>query len=229
NTVVANLRAGSVDTSFYTSIGFPQGKALEDAGWSGTVEYWRGNPRYIEFQMRDWGNTQRAAHDVRVRRALLHAIDRHAVAEGSIVIDYWKAVGAPTETLRLTSALLQDGEFRSKFPAASYSRRSLGYENLVYTTANISTPENRWSGSNRAGYSSPVLDEFLPRALSTIDVRAREPLYVEAFKAWTADAAVNVQHLQPRPVAYAPGLTGPKQTWVGETGIMWNPWEWAWK
>ena len=24
-------------------------------------------------------------------------------------------------------------------------------------------------------------------------------------------------------------LTGPKQTWVGETGIMWNPWEWAWK
>jgi peptide/nickel transport system substrate-binding protein len=82
NAIVANLLAGSVHASFHSSIGFPQNQALEQAGWDGTTEYWRGNPRFLEFQMRDWGNHQRAVLDLRVRRALLHAIDRQSLVEG---------------------------------------------------------------------------------------------------------------------------------------------------
>ncbi len=82
NAIVANLLAGTVDAAFHSSIGFPQNQALEQAGWDGTTEYWRGNPRFLEFQMRDWGNQQPAVRDVRVRRALLHAIDRQALVDG---------------------------------------------------------------------------------------------------------------------------------------------------
>jgi peptide/nickel transport system substrate-binding protein len=82
NAIVANLLAGTVDAAFHSSIGFPQNQALEQAGWDGTTEYWRGNPRFLEFQMRDWGNQQPAVRDLRVRRALLHAIDRQALVDG---------------------------------------------------------------------------------------------------------------------------------------------------
>ena len=306
NTIVANLLAGSIDVAFHSSIAFAQAQALEEGGWSGTIEYWRGNPRFLEFQMRDWGHQQKAVLDLRVRRALLHAIDRQAMvdalyagkvrvhhvwldpadpayaavdravtkysydvaraesllreagwirgadgiarngqgevlsmpmlchpsdldmAEGAIVADYWKAIGAPSEITRLTPAQMRDGELRSKFPAVAYNRRGLGYDDLVFTTANLATPENRWSGQNRNGYSNSVVDEYIGRALSTVDPREREPAFVEAFKAWTADAVVNPTHLQPRVVASAGGLAGAKETWVGESGIIWNSWEWRW-
>jgi len=306
NTIVANLLAGAVDVAFHSSIAYAQAQALEEAGWNGTVEYWRGNPRFIEFQMRDWGNQQKAVLDLRVRRALLHGIDRQSMidalyggrlrahhvwldpadpafpavdravtkydfdvaraesllreagwakggdgtarnsqgepisvpmlnhpsdldmAEGAIVVNYWKAIGVPSEITRLTPAQMRDGELRSKFPAVAYNRRGLGYDDLVFTTANHATPENRWSGQNRNGYSNPVVDEYLQRALSTVDVREREPLFVEAFKAWTADAVVTPTHLQPRVVAYPAGLRGVKETWVGESGLIWNSWEWHW-
>lgn len=54
-------------------------------------------------------------------------------------------------------------------------------------------------------------------------------LLVEALKAMTADAVVTVTHLQPRAVAYRRGLTGPKETWVGESALIWNSWEWRWE
>ncbi len=82
NTVVANLLSGNLDTSFFAAIGFPQNLALEQAGWAGRTEYWRGQARFLEFQQRDWGDLQRAVLDVRVRRAVLHAIDRKGLVDG---------------------------------------------------------------------------------------------------------------------------------------------------
>jgi peptide/nickel transport system substrate-binding protein len=81
-TIVANLLSGNVDAAFSVSIGFPQGQALEQAGWSGKVDYWLGNPRIVEFQGRDWGDTQKSVFDLRVRRAALHAIDRKSIVDG---------------------------------------------------------------------------------------------------------------------------------------------------
>ncbi len=82
NTVVANLLSGGLDTAFFAAIGFPQNLALEQARWAGRTEYWRGQARFLEFQQRDWGNLQRAVLDVRVRRAVLHAIDRKGLVDG---------------------------------------------------------------------------------------------------------------------------------------------------
>jgi peptide/nickel transport system substrate-binding protein len=82
NTVVANLLSGSLDTAFFSAIGYPQNVALEQAGWPGTTAYWSGPARFVEFQQRDWGNLQRAVLDQRVRRAILHATDRQSLSDG---------------------------------------------------------------------------------------------------------------------------------------------------
>ena len=78
----------------YTKIDFAQNQALEQAGWPGTTEYWRGNPRYLEFQQRDWGNLQKAVLDPRVRKAVLHGIDRKGLVDGiyagrAPIVHFW--------------------------------------------------------------------------------------------------------------------------------------------
>lgn len=306
NTIVANLLSGTADAAFHSSIGFPQNQSLEQAGWQGTVEYWPGNPRWLEFQTRDWGNLQRAVLDARVRRALMHAIDRHAIVdglyagktrvqhfwlsaddpafpavdravtkyeydpgraegllreagwarggdgaardasgeplyvpllnqsgeidqlEGAVVTDYWKRVGVTSEIQPLNRAQQADGEFRSKYAAVAYGRRPLGYDTMGWLTANLTRPENRWSGDNMNGYVSPVLDQLWPKVMATVDPKEREPVLVEALKAMTTDAVVNPTHLQPRSMVYRAGLMGPKEPWVGESALIWNPWEWQW-
>jgi peptide/nickel transport system substrate-binding protein len=100
NTIVANLLSGSVDVAYSVSIGYPQGQALEQAGWSGKVEYWPGNPRYLEYQGRDWGETVKAVFDPRVRKASHYAVDRQSIVDGiyngrAFVGYYWLRPNSP--------------------------------------------------------------------------------------------------------------------------------------
>jgi peptide/nickel transport system substrate-binding protein len=307
NTVVANLLSGAVDVGISGHIGFEQNRALEQSGWNGRAEYWAGNPRFLEFQTRDWGNLQRAVLDIRVRRAMAHAIDRQAIVDGlyagkaptlqlwlspddpayaaaeravpkypydparaegllreagwtrgadglarnatgqpldmpmlnesgdieqleaAVVGDYLKAIGITSEVRRLTFAEQRDGEFRSKFPAVAYNRRAFDYDSMVWLTHRLSTPENRWNGSNRSGYVNPLVEELWMRAMRTIDEREREPLLVEAVSTIAADAVIVTTHLQVIGTAYAAGLQGLREPSLGAPGgTVWNTWEWRW-
>jgi peptide/nickel transport system substrate-binding protein len=82
NTVIANLLSGTVDVGIAGQMSFEQNQALEQTGWPGHIEIWKGIPRYLEFQARDWGNLRAEVLDVRVRRAAAHAIDRQAIVDG---------------------------------------------------------------------------------------------------------------------------------------------------
>ncbi len=100
NTIVANLLSGGVDVAYSGNIGFSQGQALEQAGWGGKISYVEGNPRYLEFQGRDWGDTVQAVFDPRVRRAAHHAIDRKALVDAiyagrAPVAYYWLSPSDP--------------------------------------------------------------------------------------------------------------------------------------
>jgi peptide/nickel transport system substrate-binding protein len=307
NTIVANLLAGSIDTAFYSGLTFTQARSLEEGGWPGTVAYWRGSADWLEFQTRDWGNLQRAVLDVRVRRALIYAIDRRAIIDGlyagkatvhhfwlapddpaypavdravqkyeydagraaallreagwtrgadgqlrdaagevltmplvsefteleqrqaTVVVDNWKALGIPPEVRVLTVGQQRDLEFRSKLAAAGARNRGLGYDAMVWTNDQVTSPENRWRGNNNIGYVNPVVDELWPRVMVTPDLKAREALLVDALRAMTADAVVNVTDLQPRAIAHRAGLVGPRPPWSGEGAFTWNAWEWGWE
>jgi len=146
-----------------------------------------------------------------------------------VVANYWRAIGITSEVQPLSRAQQSDGEFRSKIRAVSYNRITIDYEAFPWVSSKISRPENRFNSTNRIGYANPTVDEQWPKVLGAVEDREREGHLVEALKAMTEDAAVTITHLQPRPMAYRAGLTGPRETWVGESALMWNSWEWQWR
>jgi peptide/nickel transport system substrate-binding protein len=85
NAIVAGFLAGTVDFSSYTAINFAQALTLRDQwqrdnGGRIYVSERRGG-RNVEFQYRDVPNHQVAVVDRRVRAALMHAVDKDAMAE----------------------------------------------------------------------------------------------------------------------------------------------------
>jgi peptide/nickel transport system substrate-binding protein len=307
NTIVANLLGGAVDMAFYSGIGLAHGQALEEARFQGSVEYWPGLTDYLEFQARDWPDIQRAVFDVRVRRALVHAVDRRAIVDGlyggtakvhfvwlhtddlafpavdrtahkydydprrasallqeagytrgpdgllrdaagrmlsmpltaqftdieqkqaTVVADNWRVLGVSPEMKVMALAQQRDREFRSKIPGVGFQNRTMRYDNMVWTSDQMTTAENRWRGSNYTGYVNPILDELWPKVLGTPDPKEREAILVEALRVMTEDAFVNVTHVEPAPVAYRTGLSGPRQPWSEVGAFVWNIWEWHWK
>jgi peptide/nickel transport system substrate-binding protein len=82
NVVMANLLSGTVDLGISGLLSLAQTTAIEQSGWGGRTEYWRGIPRFFEFQTRDWGDLRPEVLDVRVRRAAGHAVDRQGIVDG---------------------------------------------------------------------------------------------------------------------------------------------------
>jgi peptide/nickel transport system substrate-binding protein len=85
NTIVAGFFAGSIDFAEYTAIAVEQAVILQqrwdqDRGGRVYSETLFGT-RYLEFQHRDVPDHQKALTDPRVRRGLVHALDRQALTD----------------------------------------------------------------------------------------------------------------------------------------------------
>jgi ABC-type transport system substrate-binding protein len=148
--------------------------------------------------------------------------------QSALLLDYFKVVGISSELIAVTPQLQRDGEFRSKYPAVAYNRRGFGLEQMVWTKAQVTSPERRWAGQNRSGYVNLLLDELWDKALGTIESGERGRLLVEALKIMTEDAVVIPVLLEPRALAYRRGLAGPREPWVEASATLWNVWEWRW-
>lgn len=80
NTIVANLLAGEVHLAADNSIGFENVEALKRAGWNGTILSTAATSwRITFFQLRPDLVSPRAILDLRVRKALAHAVDRDSI------------------------------------------------------------------------------------------------------------------------------------------------------
>ncbi|MBM2812668.1 MAG: hypothetical protein HW416_3427, partial [Chloroflexi bacterium] len=82
NTQLANLLAGEVDLINSPDVLAPEAAVARER-WAttgeGYVKTWATQTTFMEFQFREVPNWQRAVADVRVRRALLHAMDRQGI------------------------------------------------------------------------------------------------------------------------------------------------------
>ncbi len=83
NTVLAHMLSGEVDLAWTPLVRFDIATAQElwAARGEGYLKSWETRLRYLEFQYREVPNWQRAGADPRIRQALIHAIDRPAIAE----------------------------------------------------------------------------------------------------------------------------------------------------
>jgi peptide/nickel transport system substrate-binding protein len=84
NAQIANLLAGEVDMINSPAVRAPEAGIIREQ-WGenapGYIKAWVTRTAYLEFQFREVANWQRAVTDVRVRRALLHSIDRAGLAD----------------------------------------------------------------------------------------------------------------------------------------------------
>src|SRR5439155_8080799 len=83
-TLLANLLAGEVDFTVSPAIRVSEAIVARDqwtAQGDGYLKTWATRLRWMEFQYREVPNWQRAVADPRVRRALIHAIDREGLAD----------------------------------------------------------------------------------------------------------------------------------------------------
>jgi ABC-type transport system substrate-binding protein len=148
--------------------------------------------------------------------------------EAAIIADNWKQAGVAAEIRRVTPQELRDGEMRSKYPAVAYERRALALDNMVWTIAEISRPENRWTGSNRNGWANTTFDDLWKRVLGSIDEREREGLLIQALSIMQDDAYVTLTHLQASVMCYDSALTGPTEPSSVGPATTWNVFQWRW-
>lgn len=145
--------------------------------------------------------------------------------EALVVASNWKAVGINSDIHRLSPQELRDSELRSTFAGVSYGRRAFTLEDMVWTSAQVPRPENRWAGQNRSGYVNPVLEERWARVLGTIDRKEREGLLFPALQIMMDDAVVTLTHQQPQVMASNRDVVGPElPDDAVAAGSLWNLW-----
>src|SRR5581483_3825514 len=135
--------------------------------------------------------------------------------EAAIIQDNWKGAGITTDIHRLSPQEHRDNELRSKFRAVAYTQRNLGLEGMVWTSSQVATPDNHWSGQNRIGYINPNLDAAWAKIVATVDPKEREGYLIDGVKIMEDDAMVTLTHLKAEAMAFRSGLEGP----TGQTAI----------
>jgi peptide/nickel transport system substrate-binding protein len=149
-----------------------------------------------------------------------------------IVADFWKAIGISASYEYESPSQLQDRQWRATFSGVVMYRIGNDIQSTAnrISTSNIPTPGNRWTGSNRGGYSNPEWDEVGARAVATLDERTRLELERRLLQIYTTDLPLLPLffHFEELPVART--LTGivpftgtPSNT---RTNHTWNVHEW---
>lgn len=150
--------------------------------------------------------------------------------ESAILSDAWRRVGVDVRERYASVAEDANGEFRSTFPAVYTAYQNLSFVFGRLATTGIGTPENRWSGTNRGGYSSPEFDRFYEVALTSLReadsiggqiqllhiANADLPLIPLYFSSQTAEAWSSA--LVPPPATDPPSRFG-----------TWNIEQWKWR
>ena len=78
----------------------------------------------------------------------------------------------------MPGALVSNREYRSQFPAVELNFRGRGSDGSwrFFHGSQVPTPENRFGGVNRGGYSNLTFDRLTDQLYSTIDEREQGAL-----------------------------------------------------
>jgi peptide/nickel transport system substrate-binding protein len=99
-----------------------------------------------------------------------------------------------------------------------------------FASHNAPTANNRWTGTNRGGYSNPRWDELDLRLITTLEERGRTDVERELLGIYTTDLPVMPLYYRWDLVPVGGGLKGPvANTGVAHKGFIlhtWNVHEW---
>jgi len=152
-----------------------------------------------------------------------------------IIAANWKEIGISASFEQRTAAALRDRQDRATFTGVDISSNPMGVAAVVRKTSgrNIPTADNRWTGTNRGGYSNPSWDGLELRMLGALEERARLELERDLLRIYTADLPLLPLYFRNDLVPVGGGLNGPvANTGVAHRGFIlhtWNVHEWQTK
>jgi peptide/nickel transport system substrate-binding protein len=141
--------------------------------------------------------------------------------ELSILVDAWKRVGFDAQPTVLSAAALRDGQLRASFPAL-YIASSSRLESFI--SASISSPANRWTGTNRGGWSNAEYDRLFNAFNGTLDQDARFSQLMQMLKLLSDELPAYVLYFNPSVAAYTSAVKGPDNASLNTD--VWNIHEW---
>jgi peptide/nickel transport system substrate-binding protein len=150
-------------------------------------------------------------------------------SEMSIMASTWRQAGFDVRELVWAAAQARDGQLRNTHPGLSTTSGPAGDGTLAdHISTEIPRPENRWSGSNRGGWSNPEFDRLAETFNTTLDRGERVHLLVGMARVFSEDAAVISLYFNPTVTAFVSGLTGPRPV-VPTSDVAWDVQQWEFR
>jgi ABC-type transport system substrate-binding protein len=89
------------------------------------------------------------------------------------------------------------------------------------------TPQNRWIGVNRGGWTNAEFDRLAEQLNRTLARDERMGLLAQMARVFTEDAAVISLYFNPTVTAFVSNLKGPRPA-VTDSGTAWDVYTWEW-
>jgi peptide/nickel transport system substrate-binding protein len=146
--------------------------------------------------------------------------------EATIVADGWRRAGVDASLLVVSSAQTSNQEFRSTFPGLSLAQTSMGDDTALgkLVSWNVPAPSNRWTGTNRGGWTNPEYDRLVTEFNASLDRDKALNAITQAMKLMTDDVAALPLYYGYDIAAHVSALTGPE-----DAENLWNVYQWAWR
>jgi peptide/nickel transport system substrate-binding protein len=146
--------------------------------------------------------------------------------ETAILASSWRQAGFDFQEAVLPGSLAQDGQARATFPTYYSFGTAVGESMLIGMNTNgIPRPENRWSGSNRGGWSNPGFDRLADTLTQTLDPDQRAQLIAQMTALVSRDAVAIPLYFYGNPLAATSAVVGVGPV-AQEATFEWNIHQW---
>ena len=147
-------------------------------------------------------------------------------AETSILANSWRQAGFDFQQAVLPASQSQDGQARATYPTLYSFGTTIGEPMLIgMNTAGIPRPENRWTGSNRGGWSNPDFDRLSDALTQTLEQDQRAQLIAQMTGLVSREAVAIPLFFYGNPVAATSGVVGVGPV-VQDATFEWNIHQW---
>lgn len=142
-----------------------------------------------------------------------------------ILVDGWRRAGFNASISVTPPALATDNEYRAFLPALAVTKSSVADRTVAskYATETIATPENRYGGTNKGGYSNPEYDRLYTTFTGSLDREEQSSLMVQMLRMASEDLPGLPLYYDLRVTAHVSPLHGPLSS------NFWNIHEWVWR
>jgi peptide/nickel transport system substrate-binding protein len=150
--------------------------------------------------------------------------------ETTIIADNFRKAGVDAALDMVPAAQrAQSDELKASFPGFTTNYNTLSRESGVgkLATARMANPANRWSGSNKSGWTHPEYDRLYDGWLTSLDLSERNRLLVQMMKVVSEELPLFPLYFNFEVVAHVADLRGPQTTAPGANRYG-NLHEWHW-